>query len=82
MLLKSTATGGDFLVLIMVNLLLFVFTLGLATPWIIVRSMRFLFSNMVLDGTIAFDELRQTQDNFDDATGEDITDFLDFGFVI
>ncbi|WP_026751531.1 YjgN family protein [Sediminibacterium sp. C3] len=82
MLLRSTATGGDFLALILVNLLLFVFTLGLATPWIAVRTMRFLFSNMVLDGTIAFDELQQTQPNYDDATGEDIADFLDFGFII
>lgn len=82
MLLRSTATGGDFLVLILLNLLLFIFTLGLATPWIAVRTMRFLFSHLVLDGTIAFDELQQTQPNYDDATGEDIADFLDFGFVI
>ena len=82
MLLKSKATGGDFLAMIMVNLILFVFTLGLATPWIVVRTTRFLLENIVLDGTIAFDELRQTQENFDDATGEDIADFLDFGFII
>lgn len=82
MLLKSKTTGGDFLAMIMVNLILFVFTLGLATPWIVVRTTRFLLENIVLDGTIAFDELRQTQENFDDATGEDIADFLDFGFII
>lgn len=82
MLLRSTATGGDFFTLIFVNLILFVFTLGLATPWIIVRSMRFILSNISLDGTIQFDELRQTQANYNDATGEDIADFLDFGFII
>lgn len=82
MLLKSTATGGDFLALILVNLVLLIFTLGLATPWIIVRTMRFLLSNITLDGTIAFDELKQTQADYDDATGEDIVDFLDFGFII
>lgn len=82
MLLKSTATGGDFLALILVNLVLLIFTLGLATPWIIVRTMRFLMSNITLDGTIAFDELKQTQADYDDATGEDIVDFLDFGFII
>jgi uncharacterized membrane protein YjgN (DUF898 family) len=82
MLIRSTAKGDDFLVLILVNLLLFVFTLGLATPWIIVRSTKFIMEHISLDGTIAFDELRQTQANYSDATGEDIADFLDFGFII
>jgi uncharacterized membrane protein YjgN (DUF898 family) len=82
MLVRSTATGGDFLALIFVNLVLFIFTLGLATPWIIVRTTRFLMLNITLDGTIVFDELKQTEAEYDDATGEDIADFLDFGFII
>jgi uncharacterized membrane protein YjgN (DUF898 family) len=82
MLLRCTATGGDFFSLIFTNLFLFIFTLGLATPWIIVRSMRFILSHITLDGTIQFDELKQTQANYNDATGEDIADFLDFGFII
>lgn len=82
MLVKSNATGVDFAGLIIVNLLLLVFTLGLATPWIVVRTMRFVFNHIELDGTIQFDQLRQEQNDFSDATGEDIADFFDFGFVI
>lgn len=82
MLVKSSATGGDFAGLILVNVLFFIVTLGLATPWIIVRTMNFIISHIHLDGTIQFEELLQEQTDFSDATGEDLNDFFDFGFII
>lgn len=82
MLCKSKATGGDFAGLIIVNLLLIFFTLGLATPWVITRTLRFVMNNIELDGIIDFDKLRQEQEDFSDATGEDLSDFFDFGFII
>ncbi|MBL7759362.1 MAG: DUF898 domain-containing protein [Sediminibacterium sp.] len=82
MLFRTNATGGDFAGLIIVNLLLFIFTLGLATPWIVVRTLDFVMQHIVMDGTIEFDLLRQEQTDYSDATGEDMSDFFDFGFVI
>ncbi|MEN9599141.1 MAG: hypothetical protein RL596_1452 [Bacteroidota bacterium] len=82
MLCKSKATGADFAGLIIVNLILLVFTLGLATPWVITRTLAFAMDNIELDGVINFDQLRQEQEDYSDATGEDLSDFFDFGFII
>jgi uncharacterized membrane protein YjgN (DUF898 family) len=82
MLCKSTATGGNFAGLIIVNILLLIFTLGIATPWVITRTLAFVMNHIALDGVINFDQLRQEQEDFSDATGEDLSDFFDFGFII
>jgi uncharacterized membrane protein YjgN (DUF898 family) len=35
-----------------------------------------------LDGNIDLDSLQQTEENFKDATGDDISDFLDIDFIV
>lgn len=78
----SKATAGAFFELTIVNTLLLMFTLGLALPWIITRNLRFVVANIAIQGDYSFEELQQTQENYSDATGEDLSDFFDFGFVI
>ena len=39
---KSTATGGGFFELIIINLLITVFTFGIGTPWVIMRNNKFI----------------------------------------
>ena len=73
----SKATGGGFFELIFINLLLTIFTLGLATPWVITRTMSFIMMNIEAEGTIDFDELVQTESTYTEATGEDMADFFD-----
>ncbi|MFY0104428.1 DUF898 family protein, partial [Acinetobacter baumannii] len=73
MLCKSTATGGDFAKLIIVNLLLIIFTLGIAIPWVVTRTLAFVMDHIALDGIINFDQLRQEQEDYNDATGEDLS---------
>ncbi|MCV9932452.1 YjgN family protein [Flavobacterium sp. LS1R47] len=80
--LTSTVTGGGFAGLAIVNLLIIVFTLGLGYAWVVTRSMKYIFENIKLEGNIDLDSIAQTEDNFKDATGEDISDFLDLDFVI
>jgi uncharacterized membrane protein YjgN (DUF898 family) len=80
--LRSTATGGDFFGLIMVNMLILIFTLGLGYAWVMTRTLRFVFSRIEMEGNINFDLLNQSEEVYTDATGEDISDILDFGFVI
>lgn len=80
--LRSTATGGDFFKLIFVNLLLFIFTLGIGYSWIVTRTLTFVFNHVEITGDINLNALAQTEEEYKDATGEDMADFLDLGFVI
>jgi uncharacterized membrane protein YjgN (DUF898 family) len=80
--LKSKATGGGFFSLLVGNLLIIIFTLGLAFPLTVVRTLKFGADNIMLYGDFDFDSLQQTQNDYSNATGDDMTDILDFGFVI
>ena len=80
--LKSIATGGDFFKLISVNVLLFIFTLGFGYAWVATRTMTFVTKNIKLTGDIDLDTITQTEDDYNDATGDDMSDFLDIDFII
>jgi uncharacterized membrane protein YjgN (DUF898 family) len=80
--LKSTATGVGFLGLILGNLLIIVLTLGLGFAWTQVRTMNFIANNIELEGNIDLDTISQTEDEFTDATGEDVSDFLDLDITL
>lgn len=80
--LNSTVTGGGFFQLAIVNLLIIVFTLGLGYAWAATRTLEYLFDNIILEGNIDLDSINQTEDNFNDATGEDVSDMLDLDFVM
>jgi len=79
---QSNATAGGFFSLLFGNLLITLFTLGLGIPWAITRSLKFVAENIAMEGDISLDELEQQQAAFSDATGEDMADLLDFGFII
>lgn len=78
----STATGGGFFTLGFTNILILIFTLGLGYAWVVTRSMKYIFEHIEINGTIDLDSLNQTEENFKDATGEDVSDFLDMDFII
>lgn len=80
--LQSTATAGGFFELTIINVLILFFTLGLGFPWIITRNLRFVTNNIAISGDLSFEELQQQQTDYSNATGEDLSDFFDFGFVI
>ena len=63
------------------NLLLALFTLGLAMPWVIVRTVRFWTDNVRVDGVFDLAAIEQ-QSLAVSAVGEGFADFLgfDFGF--
>lgn len=79
--LKPNFSGGEFFGLMIVNLFLTLFTFGLGTPWVIVRTAKFILNNIDIPQEINFDLIAQTEDEFKDATGEDVLDFLDLGIV-
>lgn len=80
--LESTVTGGGIFSLSIVNILILIFTLGLGFAWVEVRTMKYLLSNVKMEGTIDLDTIKQTEANYTDATGEDIEDMLEMDFVM
>lgn len=73
----STATGGGFFKLLMVNLLITVFTLGFGKAWADMRTQKFIWNNVKMEGDINFDEVYQTEEEYTNAFGEDAMDFFE-----
>ena len=83
---RSTRVGLEFMLLWLGNLALVIFTLGIAVPWVTVRRIRFLTSNLVLEGPLDLPSIEQDYRDAE-ATGEQIGDafefdMLDMGFGI
>jgi uncharacterized membrane protein YjgN (DUF898 family) len=79
--LKSKATGGGFFGLFALNFFLIILTLGLATPWVIVRTLHFTFENVEFLGELDLDNIQQTEADYKNATGDDLSSMLDVGMV-
>jgi uncharacterized membrane protein YjgN (DUF898 family) len=73
---ESTVTGGKVFGLVFTNILLLLFTAGLATPWVIVRTVNFQFENMILRGPLDTDAVRQ-EIRTASAMGDTLADALD-----
>lgn len=79
---KSTATGGGFAALMVVNILIVIFTFGLGTSWAITRTLEYVMQNIALEGDVNLEELQQTEEEYTDAMGEDMADYFDIDLVI
>ncbi|MCU0470539.1 MAG: YjgN family protein [Arcicella sp.] len=79
--IRSTAKGGDFFALTIVNFFLLVFTLGLAFPWVQVRTLQFFMSNIWVQGEFDGNSLVQTEEEYKDASGDDMVDMLDLDLL-
>jgi uncharacterized membrane protein YjgN (DUF898 family) len=79
--LRSTATGGNFAGLLIVNMLIFIITFGIGYAWIQTRTVEFLLSHVEIVGDIELSELAQTEEEYRNATGEDIADMLDLSII-
>ncbi len=76
---QSNLTPGDIFITGIINYFLVVFTLGLGTPWAILRQMRMVIDNVELLGAFNPDTVVQTEEAYTDATGDDMLDMLDVG---
>lgn len=79
--LRSTATGGNFAGLLIVNALIFIFTLGIGYAWVQTRTVQFLLSHVEIEGDVELSELAQTEEEYRNATGEDMADMLDLSII-
>ena len=73
---RSTLRGAELLGVWMVNILLLVFTLGLAWPWVEIRNARVHLANLTLIGDLDVGAIEQ-EAQIAEATGEEVADFLD-----
>lgn len=77
--LQVTMTGGGLFKLTLVNMLLLVFTLGIAAPWVNIRTIKFIMAHIQSTEDLDVDAIEQTPLADSDATGEELSDFLDLG---
>jgi uncharacterized membrane protein YjgN (DUF898 family) len=79
---STSVTGGEIFVFSLVNQLLIMFTLGIATPWVICRTIEFYFANIDIVGEFDDNALQQTEEKYTNATGEEFLDQADFDLGI
>ncbi len=72
------ATAGSIIRLTVVNLLLIIFTLGIAWPYVQQRIVKFVVDRLKLDGLIDIDRIRQSSAKLD-SRGEGLADAFDVG---
>lgn len=77
--LRCNLDGGDVFVLNLVNGILSAITLGLFTPWAIMRSQKLFLESVYIPDDLDLDNLEQNADDFNDATGDSLLDILDVG---
>jgi uncharacterized membrane protein YjgN (DUF898 family) len=77
---RLNATGGSLIKLAIGNILLWLFTLGIATPFIQQRVIRYLCDRQSVDGTVDIDRILQSKMPVD-GTGEGLADAFDIGGI-
>ena len=79
--LKSTITGGGLFSLLIVNFLIVIFSFGIAAPWAQVRTLRYMCKNLTVGKNFNPNSVTQTEEEYKDATGEDLGDMFDIGII-
>ena len=79
--LKSTLTAGQIFGMIFTNYLIIIFTLGIGTGIAINRALRVAFENIAFESEIDSDVILQTEEDYKDATGDDLAGFLDISII-
>ncbi|MBN2765807.1 MAG: DUF898 domain-containing protein [Paludibacteraceae bacterium] len=77
----SRATAGDIFSLVVPNFLIVLFTLGLGIAWAETRSLKFNCDMIEMEGDIDPDTLQQTEEDYKDALGEEMSDFFDIDLI-
>jgi uncharacterized membrane protein YjgN (DUF898 family) len=78
---NSDLDGGNLFGTIILNYLQTVFTLFLGTPWVEMRTIKLFVGSISVFGDLEQLNVTQTQEQYIDAMGDDMNDFLDIGIV-
>jgi uncharacterized membrane protein YjgN (DUF898 family) len=79
--MRSTLTAGNILFMIFTNYLIILLTLGIGTGIAINRILRKAFENLEFSDEIDSDSIVQTEEDYKDATGDDLASFLDISII-
>lgn len=79
--INSTATVSGIFELIVINWLIVTFTFGIGTPWAVARQLRFYMENAQFDAGFDPNLVTQTEQEYNDALAEDLSDMFDLGFI-
>ena len=79
--LEGTATGMGFFKLQIGNMLIVILSLGLATPYAMVRTLKFYADTVKLKGNITFSNIKQEEIDDADATGDSLLDAFEMDIV-
>lgn len=79
---EANTTGMKFFTLMIVNVFLIFITLGLATPWVIVRTTNFYFANTDFNGNIDLNNIEQTMAPSETGLADTFLDTLPIDFFI
>ena len=77
---RLNATAGSLISLVIVNLLILIFTLGIGRPFMQQRLIRYMCDRLEVIGTLDIDRIAQSQAALD-RTGEGLADAFDLGVV-
>ncbi len=72
----GTTTAGGFFKLAVLNFFTVVLTLGFGAAWADMRTKKFIFDNIKLEGTLSLDSISQTEEEYTNAFGDDAVDFF------
>jgi len=78
---SSSATVGGIFELLVLNWFIVTFTFGLGTPWALSRSLKFYMGNALVEGGFNPDLVTQTEEEYNDALAEDLTDMFDLAII-
>ena len=78
--LKSDATGGGYLWVLIQGVLLTIVTLGICGPIAQLMIHKYLTESISLSGGFDFDNIKQTESAYTDASGDDMAEILDLDF--
>ena len=79
--LRSTLSAGDIFKLLVVNYFIILFTFGIGTGIAINRVARVLFQNIEFENDIDADSILQTEEEYRDASGDDLAGILDISLI-
>ena len=79
--IRSSMTAGQIFGLVITNYLIIIFTLGIGTGIAINRIMRTAMQNIEFDTEIDTNLLVQTEEEYKDATGDDLAGMLDISVI-
>ncbi len=77
----SDLDGGNLFGTMILNYLQTIFTLFLGIPWVEMRTINLFIGSVSVTGDLEKLDVTQTQEQYNDATGDDMNDLLDIGMV-